>query len=192
MYSHSTEHTAQMTCVQWLKDVLRAEKDVPSSTRHGSSFAARDTEHFLTVSLFCISCVVVVFFSEPRPVVHVSNYPLRRSTAGWHFYGIPFLPNNHTHQPHTKTNHAHRTIRHTPHHHTLTDTTHTNHTHHTPHTNHTTHTPKPHKPNTHKPLIKVTIVITVFFKQMTVVTCVFCKDSYNLIIIIIMSFLLCF
>ena len=25
-----------------------------------------------------------------RPVVHVSNYPLRRSTAGWHFNGIPF------------------------------------------------------------------------------------------------------
>ena len=60
-----------------------------SSTRHGSSFAARDTEHFLTVSLFYLSCVVVVFFSEPRPVVHVSQNPLRRSMAGWHFYGTP-------------------------------------------------------------------------------------------------------
>ena len=32
---------------------------------------------------------VVVFLSEPRPVVHVSNYSLRRSTARWHFNGIP-------------------------------------------------------------------------------------------------------
>ena len=36
-------------------------KDILSSTRHGSSFAARDTEHFLTASLFYLSCVVVVF-----------------------------------------------------------------------------------------------------------------------------------
>ena len=63
----------------------------PSSTRHVCSFVARDTEHFLTFSFFYLSCVVVVFFSEPRPVVHVSNYPLRRSIAGWHFYGIHLL-----------------------------------------------------------------------------------------------------
>ena len=77
-----------MTCVQWLKGFLRA-KIGHSSTRRGSSFAARSTEHFLTVSFFYLCCVVVVFFSEPRPVVHVSKYPLRRSTAGLHFYGIP-------------------------------------------------------------------------------------------------------
>ena len=76
MYSHSTDHTAQMTCVQRLKDELCAEKNIPSSTRHGSSFAARDTEHFLAVSFFYLSCVVVVFFSEPGPVVHVSINPL--------------------------------------------------------------------------------------------------------------------
>ena len=62
-----------------------------SSTRHVCFFAARDTEHFLTFSFFYLSCVVVVFFSEPRPVVHVSNYPLRRSIAGWHLYGIHLL-----------------------------------------------------------------------------------------------------
>ena len=50
MYSHFTDHTAQMTCVQRLKDELCAEKNIPSSTRHGSSFAARDTEHFLLSS----------------------------------------------------------------------------------------------------------------------------------------------
>ena len=42
-------------------------------------------------SLSSASCVVVFFLSEPRPVVHVSNYPLRRSTAGWHCYGRPLL-----------------------------------------------------------------------------------------------------
>ena len=60
-----------------------------SSTRHVCSFVARDTEHFLTFSFFYLSCVVVVFFSEPRPVVHVSNYPLRRSTAGWLLRNTP-------------------------------------------------------------------------------------------------------
>ena len=84
MYSHSTEHTAWMTCVHWLKGFLCA-KIGHSCTRHVSSFAARDTEHFLTFSFFYLFCVVVVFFSEPGPVVHVSNCPLRRSTAGWHF-----------------------------------------------------------------------------------------------------------
>ena len=65
-------------------------KDILSSTRHRFSFAARDTEHFLTASLFYLSCVVVVF-SEPRMVVHESNYLLRRPTAGWHIYGIRLL-----------------------------------------------------------------------------------------------------
>ena len=60
-----------------------------SSTRHVCSFVARDTEHFLTFSFFYLSCVVVVFFSQPRPVVHVSNYPLRRSTAGWLLRNTP-------------------------------------------------------------------------------------------------------
>ena len=90
MYSHSTDHTAQTTCVQWLKTSC-APKSIPSSTRHGSPFAARDTEHFLTVSLFYLSCVVVVFSTEPRLVVHESDCPLRRPTAGWHFYGIHLL-----------------------------------------------------------------------------------------------------
>ena len=92
MCSHSTDHTAQMTCVQWLKGPEDPRRVVTSSTRHVSSFFARDTEHFLTLSFFYLSCVVVVLFSEPRPVVHVSNYPLRRSMAGWHFYRMPTTP----------------------------------------------------------------------------------------------------
>ena len=50
---------------------------------------------------FHLCCVVVVFFSEPRPVVHVSYYPLRRSTAGWHFYGIHLFHKSNTLTPKT-------------------------------------------------------------------------------------------
>ena len=90
MYSHCTDHITQMTCVHWLKTSC-APKNIPSSMRHVSPFAARDTEHFLTFSFFYLSCVTVVLSSEPRPVVHVSSYPLRRSTAGWYFHGNPLL-----------------------------------------------------------------------------------------------------
>ena len=62
-----------------------------SSTRHVSSCASRYTEHQHKFSLTYFSCVTVVLFSEPKPVVHVPTYPLRRSTAGWHFYGIPLF-----------------------------------------------------------------------------------------------------
>ena len=44
-----------------------------------------------SVSFFHLSCVVVVIFPEPRLVVHVSNNPLWRSTAGRYFHGIPLL-----------------------------------------------------------------------------------------------------
>ena len=84
-HSHSTSHSTDDMCT--LAQGIFVCENISLSTRHGSSFAARDTEHFL----FHLSCVVVVFFSEPRPVVHVSNYPLRRSTAGWHFDGISLL-----------------------------------------------------------------------------------------------------
>ena len=95
MYSNCTDHTLRThvcigsRCLR-AQDELCAEKN-PSSTRHVSPFAARDTEHFVTYFLLYLSCVAVVLFCEPRPVVHVSNYPLRRSRAGWHFYGIPLL-----------------------------------------------------------------------------------------------------
>ena len=62
-----------------------------SSTRHGSSFDARYTEHQHKFSLTYLSCITVVLFSEPRLVVHASTCPLWRSTAGWYLYGIPLL-----------------------------------------------------------------------------------------------------
>ena len=71
MYSHSTDHTAQMKCVQWLKTSC-ALKNMPSSMRHVSPFAARDTEHFLTFSLFYLYCVTVVLFST-YPIIHCED-----------------------------------------------------------------------------------------------------------------------
>ena len=60
MYSHCTDQTARMKF----------------ETRHVSSFAARDTEHQHKFSLTCLSCVTVIHFSDPRPVVLASIYPL--------------------------------------------------------------------------------------------------------------------
>ena len=90
-FSHAQSlHSADDTCV-WLKtsSLSCAPKTLTSSTHHGSSFAARDTEHFLTISFFYLSCVVFVYFSDSRSVAHASINPLRRSTAGWHFCGLP-------------------------------------------------------------------------------------------------------
>ena len=54
---------------------------------HVSPCASQYTEHQHKFSLTYLSCVTVLFFSEPRLVVHA----LRRSTEGWYFYGIPLL-----------------------------------------------------------------------------------------------------
>ena len=66
-------------------------KNIHSFTRHVSLCASQRTEHQHKFSLTYLSCVTVVLFSEPRPVVHASICPLWRSTAGWYFYGIPLL-----------------------------------------------------------------------------------------------------
>ena len=66
-------------------------KNIHPSTRHVSPFASQYAEHQHKFFLAYLSCVTVVLSSEPRPVVHVSHNPLRRSTAGWYFYGIPLL-----------------------------------------------------------------------------------------------------
>ena len=90
-FSHAQSlHSTDDTCV-WLKtsSLSCAPKTLTSSTHQGSSFAARDTEHFLTISFFYLSCVVFVYLSDSRPVAHASINPLRRSTAGWHFCGLP-------------------------------------------------------------------------------------------------------
>ena len=79
-------HSTHDMCA-WLK---LSSLSCTSSTHHGSSFAARDTEHFLTISFFYLPCVLFVYFSDSRPVVHASINPLRRSTAGWHFCGLSF------------------------------------------------------------------------------------------------------
>ena len=80
-FSHvqSLHRTAQMTCVHWLK--LCAEKAFlhPRITVHPLLHAT------LSTSSFYLSCVVVVLFSEPRPVVHVSNHTplLHRHLRRW-------------------------------------------------------------------------------------------------------------
>ena len=80
MYRHSTEHTAQITCVHGSRGLRALDglcaKTGHSSTRHVSPCASQHTEHQHKFFLFNLSCVAVVTFSEPRPVVHVSNYPL--------------------------------------------------------------------------------------------------------------------
>ena len=91
-FSHAQSlHSTDDTCA-WLKtsSLSCVPKTLTSSTHRGSSFAARDTEHFLTISFFYLSCVVFVYLSDFRPVAHASVCPLRRSTAGWH------LPTSHT------------------------------------------------------------------------------------------------
>ena len=90
MYSHCTDHTAQMTCVHG-SSLSCVPKIGHSTTRHVSPCASQYSEHQHKFSLTYLSCVTVVFFSEPRPFVHASIYPPWRSTAGWYFYGIPLL-----------------------------------------------------------------------------------------------------
>ena len=90
MYSHSTNHTAQMTCVHG-SSLSCVPKIGHSSTRHVSPCFSQYIKHQHKFSLIYISCVTVVLFSEPRPVVHASSYPQWRSTAGWYFHGIPLL-----------------------------------------------------------------------------------------------------
>ena len=78
MYSHCTDHTAQMTCAHWLRS-WKAQDELCAGKKHSfihASCLARDTEHFLTFSFLYLSYVIVVLFSEPRPVVHTSIYPL--------------------------------------------------------------------------------------------------------------------
>ena len=90
-FSHAQSlHSTDDMCA-WLKtsSLSCAPKALTSSTHHGSSFAARDTEHFLTGSFFYLSCVVFFYLSDSSLVVHASKNPLRRSTAGWHFCGVP-------------------------------------------------------------------------------------------------------
>ena len=89
--SPSTDHTAQMTRVHWLKTSC-APKNVPSHPRVMSRPLLHATLSTSSPSLSSTSDVLlVVFFCEPRLVVHVSNHLLRRSTARWHFHGIPLL-----------------------------------------------------------------------------------------------------
>ena len=77
MYSHSTDHTAQMTCVHG-SSLRCVPKIGQSSTRHVSPCASQYTEHQHKFSLTYLSCVTVVLFSESRPVVHASICPLGR------------------------------------------------------------------------------------------------------------------
>ena len=91
MYRHSTDHTAQMTCAHGssgssLSCVLKTGQ---SSARHVSLCASQYTEHEHKFSFTYLSCVTVI--PDPRPDVHVSINPPRRSTAGRYFCGIPLL-----------------------------------------------------------------------------------------------------
>ena len=89
-FSNCTDHTAHMTCV--LGSSLSCVPNIGRpSTRHVSPCASQHTEHQHKFSLTYLSCVTVVLFSEPRPVVQASISPLCRSKAGWYFYGIPLL-----------------------------------------------------------------------------------------------------
>ena len=90
MYSHCTHHTARMH-VYIGSSLSCVPKIGSSSTRHVSPCASQYIEHQHKFSLTYLSCVTVVLFSEPRPVVHASICPVWRSTVGWYFYGIPLL-----------------------------------------------------------------------------------------------------
>ena len=72
--------TVQTTCVPWFKGPEGQEElcsnNFHTSTRHVSPCASHCTEHEHKFSLTYPSCVTVVIFSETRPVVHASTYPL--------------------------------------------------------------------------------------------------------------------
>ena len=74
MYSHCTDHTAQVTCVQLAQGRIVHRKTFlhPRVMVHPLMHATLSTS---SLFLFHLSCITVVLFSEPRPVVHVSNYP---------------------------------------------------------------------------------------------------------------------
>ena len=81
IYSHHTDHTAQTTCVHGSRLSCVPKK---RSVIHASWFALCLTVHWALphrISLTYLSCVAVVFFSQPRPVVHVSNYPRQDGTS---------------------------------------------------------------------------------------------------------------
>ena len=89
-FSHAQSlHRTDDMCVRLKTSSLSCAPTTLTSSTNRGSFAARDTEHFLTVSFFYSSCVVSVHLSDSRLVVHASINPLRRSTAGWHFCGLP-------------------------------------------------------------------------------------------------------
>ena len=81
VYRHSTDHT-----VHWLKTSC-APKNIPSSSRHVSSFAARDTEHFLTFSLSSTSPVLLSSSSPNRcPRVQFSTEHPRQDGTSTEFH----------------------------------------------------------------------------------------------------------
>ena len=86
---------AQITQHRWHVYIGSSLSCVPkmgySSTRHVSPCASQYTEHQHKFSRTYLICVTVVLFSESRPVVHASIYPMWRSTTGWYFNGIPLL-----------------------------------------------------------------------------------------------------
>ena len=87
MYSLSTEHTAQMTCVQWLK-TSRAPQNISSSTRHDSSFATHDTERFFTVSILPLLCRLLLRIQICCPRIQLS---IAKIHGRMRFHGIHLL-----------------------------------------------------------------------------------------------------
>ena len=75
MYSDCTDHAARMH-VYIGTSLSCVPKIGHSSTRHVSPCASQYTEHQHKFSLTNLSCVTFVHFSDSRPVVHASIYPL--------------------------------------------------------------------------------------------------------------------
>ena len=72
MYSHSTDHTTQMTCAQRLREFLRV-KTGHSSTRHGSSLLHATMS---TSSPSLSSTSLVLLSSSSRNSDLLSTYPI--------------------------------------------------------------------------------------------------------------------
>ena len=76
MYSHTTDHTAQMTCVHRLKGPEGSRRVV----RRKASLHPRVMVRPLLHVTLSTSSPFVVFFSEPRPVVQDPRQALLRNT----------------------------------------------------------------------------------------------------------------
>ena len=90
MHSHCSAQTTCAPCSRMQGSSLSCVAKIVLHPRVMFHLALDNTlNHQHKFSLTYLSSVTIVYFSGSRPVVYASIYLLQRSTAGWHFCGIP-------------------------------------------------------------------------------------------------------